>query len=354
MTQELFLKYIDRRCTSEEIKETEQWLRSCTNEELDLLLLQIWNDKNNPVMSAAQTQQLWKRLSQVTHQQEPKRNLVRMFFNRRMAVAAAVVAFAVLSMVWVFEKKRTSLMIAAVSRQQPVDISKNAYWSFASNAGSKQKSITLEDGSELILFPGSGLKYPAHFEKDRRDIFLDGKAMFMVAKDKQRPFTVYSHDMATTALGTKFLVDESDKKYSTVKLYEGKVVVKANNHNAGKWEDIFLLPGDVFTYDAQKRRVTVKQDQQVNEWNENTKVINKNLELNFTNAELADVFEVLKNKYKNEIIYNRTEISGMYFTGNISQTSSLAKVLKIIAQMNGLDIGEQNGKYIVQKRQKQP
>ena len=44
------------------------------------------------------------------------------------------------------------------------------------------------------------------FPPDKREIFLKGEAKFIVAKNKKKPFTVYTGMLATTALGTIFTV----------------------------------------------------------------------------------------------------------------------------------------------------
>ena len=344
MTTELLQKYLDRNCTPAERREAEQWLHSCAGKELDNVMLEIWSDKNNPPMPAEQTQELWKKLSGNTNQQKPASK----FFDGRKLIAAAVMAFVVISIVWIFEKNSSHSAVSTTTEQKQVDNSENSYWATVTNTSAEQKTVALNDGSEVLLFPNSSLKYPVQFEKNSRDISLTGKAIFIVAKNKNSPFTVYSHDIATTALGTKFMVDESDKNYTSVKLFEGKIAVKPNEQNVEQWEKI-LLPGDVFTYDVNKRAIEVKRYASANKSLINKRSANKNEELNFTNAELADVFEVLKYRYKNEIIYDHKDIKGMYFTGIISPTSSLETVLKVIAQMNGLRINKQNGKYILQK-----
>jgi len=89
------------------------------------------------------------------------------------------------------------------------------------------KIITLADHSVVTLNSGSVFKYPASFAPDNRKVFLiKGKGFFEIAKDKKRPFTVYSAQLSTTALGTSFTV-ENYKAYQLEKicLYTGKVEI---------------------------------------------------------------------------------------------------------------------------------
>lgn len=346
MTQELFQQYINRECTPGEKMEVEKWLQTCSKEELDELLLQVWNDKSNPVMPEAETRELWVRLLSATGGQVRRDNRLHSFISRKIAVAAAMLVL-VLTTVWVFQKKEMPPAVAQSGKQQKIVNNKDTYWSYATNNETNQKNILLEDGTEVTLYPNSGLRYPVRFEKDRRDIFLEGKAMFSVAKDKQRPFTVYNKDIATTALGTKFLVNGQDKGSVVIELYEGKVAINSAGRGSAQWQEKILLPGDVFTYDAVERTVEVKQYKRATEQHGN--ILNGNADVNFTNTKLEKVFDVLEHKYRKEIIYNQQDITGMYFTGSIASSGSLEKVLEVIAQMNGLHISERNGKYYIQK-----
>src|SRR5581483_4992079 len=86
-----------------------------------------------------------------------------------------------------------------------------------------------------------------------RNITLVEKALFKVAKDKTKPFMVTSGKITTTALGTMFTVTaNNDNTSMVVRLYEGKVVVKAlDQHDWRMKKDYFLNPGQEFVYNNQ-------------------------------------------------------------------------------------------------------
>ncbi len=89
------------------------------------------------------------------------------------------------------------------------------------NRSNAEMPVHLQDGSSIQLQKNSGLSYYEPFINDRRDISLSGIALFKVARDRTRPFTVYAGGIVTEVLGTRFLVNASDPKKVIVRLLEG-------------------------------------------------------------------------------------------------------------------------------------
>lgn len=86
------------------------------------------------------------------------------------------------------------------------------------------RTITLADGSVVTLDTDSRLLVWMH--EERRDVTLDhGRAIFAVAHDASRPFTVTADGGTTTALGTRFGVERRAHCQMNVVLYEGRVAV---------------------------------------------------------------------------------------------------------------------------------
>jgi ferric-dicitrate binding protein FerR (iron transport regulator) len=341
MTKELFQKYIDGRCNPQERKRAEEWLHTCTPGEMDDVMVQLWNDKENPGMPAEQTSEMWKTLSATVMKQQPTAKVVGLFPGKKWAVAVAALAILAIGIIGSSQKKQATDALAWKAQPTIVDTTV-VDWAHTINTGEKEKLVALQDGSEVLLFPKSTLTYRTRFGTDRRELFLDGKAIFQVAKDAQRPFTVYSGDIATTALGTRFLVDAISKNTSIhVQLYEGKIVVKTGKYALHSWKkQEFMQPGDELNYTIASQHTIVKQKHTVAQ---------SSKELNFNNEQLYIVFDRMKKKYKVDIKYNKADLTGMYFTGSISQTSSLSNSLQVITQMNGLRLKEEHGKYIIQK-----
>lgn len=86
--------------------------------------------------------------------------------------------------------------------------------------------LTLSDGSQVFLNSGSKLRYIKNFERDRREVFLEGEAFFEVARDSLRPFTVLTGKVKTTALGTSFNIRSYAPEALDISLLTGKVAVE--------------------------------------------------------------------------------------------------------------------------------
>ncbi|QOG01150.1 FecR family protein [Flavobacterium sp. MDT1-60] len=217
-------------------------------------------------------------------------------------------------------------------------------------------NVDLPDGSAIVLFPKSAISYNQEFNKKDRIINLKGKAIFKVAKNKARPFSVFSQGFATTALGTQFLVTSTKENQIEVKLFEGHVRVR-DTHSKGKnIPDIYLKPGQLVTLN----KLSAKYEISTFRLNENTlattakitpknQIVTNNGSLNFNNTPLNMVLQKLSEKYKTTIDYDKETVEGLYFTGRVEQTDKLNTVLSIIVNMNELKLKEEQGKLIITK-----
>ena len=91
--------------------------------------------------------------------------------------------------------------------------------------------VGLTDGSEVMLSPKSTLRYPSRFTQKARIVYLKGEAVFSV-KRQTKPFLVYTGNMVTKVLGTRFVVRDFDQDGKiTVQVLSGKVSVYQQGSN---------------------------------------------------------------------------------------------------------------------------
>ena len=230
------------------------------------------------------------------------------------------------------------------------------------NSSPRARKFLLKDGTEVTLLPNSVLEFFEPFKNNRRDITLVGKAFFKVAKDKTKPFTVFSGNLSTTALGTHFSITAYPyQDFIIVRLIEGKVVVKPNFHLAMRTDkDFYLLAGEELTYDKNTSVASVKK------FNENTMIARtqrENLPADsplvpedvkgswymFNNQSLDKVFQELENIYEIKIEYSKRDVKARYFIGKFDRNDSLETVLKQIALLNNLKVTRSGDKFIVKK-----
>ncbi|WP_069658900.1 FecR family protein [Arcticibacter eurypsychrophilus] len=113
----------------------------------------------------------------------------------------------------------------------------------------KTLKVILPDSSIVTVSSGSVFRYPKAFRKEERRVYLKvGEAFFQVTKNPEKPFSVESGELQTTALGTSFTVEyNSVYHWGKVNLYTGKVAIRPTDKNSSR-SVIFLTPGNAYEY----------------------------------------------------------------------------------------------------------
>jgi transmembrane sensor len=112
----------------------------------------------------------------------------------------------------------------------------------------EQRDVTLADASVVHLDVGSEIA--VNITDSVREITLTrGRALFDVAKDRARPFTVTAGNTRTTALGTKFQIQNNSERVVVV-LTEGSVSVTQASEGA-PWEER-LAPGEQLSLEGRR------------------------------------------------------------------------------------------------------
>ncbi|MBD2704143.1 FecR family protein [Spirosoma sp. BT702] len=147
-----------------------------------------------------------------------KPSTARYRLGKRVVLAMLMVVLAGLSW-YVTTESRTQLMPHLAKRSTANQLVITA------NDSQQPLRVVLGDSSEVLLSPKSQLRYPSQFAGATRTVYLKGEAQFSV-KRRNQPFMVYTGDMVTKVLGTRFVVRafDLDKKF-TVQVLSGKVSV---------------------------------------------------------------------------------------------------------------------------------
>lgn len=92
-----------------------------------------------------------------------------------------------------------------------------------------QSQVTFNDGSKVVLNAESRIEFPERFDKDVREVFLEGEAYFEVEHNPDKAFVVRTSDTRVQVLGTKFNVKaRTEDKKVEVAVAQGKVSVQSN------------------------------------------------------------------------------------------------------------------------------
>ncbi|TDQ75402.1 FecR family protein [Sphingobacterium yanglingense] len=181
----------------------------------------------------------------------------------------------------------------------------------------KTGALMLTDGTKVWLNAGSRLTYDVNFIGGVRKVELEGEAYFEVAKNKEKPFLVFSNDQKIRVLGTHFNVKAYGENRTTTTLMEGSVEVATNSRA------YTLKPGQssIVTWGGADMKVLPAQMDKVNAW--------RNQEFAFFDASLDQIGNELSRWYGVEVQVV-TRGKGYGFTGVISRNRSLEEVLEIL------------------------
>jgi len=333
MTNELIERFFNRQCTPAEAAAVAEYLKTHPEVLERYSGYAEWLNTIPPEMPDEFWNENWTAIS--AGMARPVRKMV---WLKRAAVAAVLVVGAGLAYKGLFAPAGKTTAVAAVSEPEPER-------KITVNNSGRMMDFFLPDSSEVRLSPGSLITYYLPFSGGKRDITLDGEGRFRVVKSEQQPFTVYAGGLATTALGTEFTINTRNNV--SVKLHNGKVMISATGEMLRHWKkNVILLPGQQLDYNnrdmlvsvgaiktdnAATAKIAVPRPKRIS-----TPAVTPSLD--FVNTPLPDVMDRLTAYYHQKIGFDRTALSHMNFTGTISRNDSLNIVLKVIAQMNDLQL----------------
>lgn len=356
--KELLLKYRKRACTTEELNELYLWAADQGNEELIKEMLWEELDELEPEKSTVTHVDFDNIYRHITSQIKPdgtqsfvKRINYKQHVRPVLRVAAVfLLAFAIGGTLSFFLFNR---------QEQPLTVNYNE---IIAPLGARSEVI-LPDGSKVWLNAGSKIRYQDAFNKNNRDIFLEGEAYFAVAKNKQLPFNVKTADLNVVALGTEFNVKAySDEDVVETTLIEGKVSIWRNESLLKKTDIVSLEPNQKAVYVKENRQLTVEDMKAIRESKPEviklkkttvyvTAEVNpapviswKDNKLVFRSEELSDLLVKLERKYNVTFVYESANIKQFRFTGTL-EDETLTQVLDFIKLSAPIDY-ELEGKTV--------
>ncbi|WP_162340537.1 FecR family protein [Cyclobacterium salsum] len=190
-----------------------------------------------------------------------------------------------------------------------------------------KSSISLADGTRVMLNAGSSLSYEESRFKAVRDVFLEGEAFFEVAHDPGRPFTVNAGGVNTTALGTSFNIMAYKDEKQMVSLVTGKVSIALPN---SKKEEILLAPKEAISISPDKMLVsrTKFDEDAILAWTRKTIV--------FEDTKLVEAIRALENWYGVRFHFQNQPKPGKRLSGKF-HNETLENVLEGLSYTAGLD-----------------
>lgn len=311
--KKLLKKYVTGKCTPEEQLLVEQWYEQQSDQsKADVSGLPFEHLENT----------IWQQVQQQTSL--PAKRIAMPRYTLLKVAASLLLIMGAGMLLWLLRPPAGKWQEVYASKTQPLQ-------------------FVLDDGTQVWLNAGSGLRYPAHFTGTTRKIeLLSGEVCLDVKQDPAHPFIIKSGAVNTRVLGTVFNVRNYPQlAVLQVTVQQGKVAVQSDNA-AGK--EMVVLPDEQLTINTgspafSKTRVDGKA---VNAWTTG--------KLLFNNERLDMIALQLENKYNKQISFADTTLGAYRITAGIEATDSLREVLDMLCLANKLSYST-DGQHIIFRKQ---
>ena len=114
------------------------------------------------------------------------------------------------------------------------------YPAYYYQSGAVATNVTLPDGSQVQLAPGSYLGTAHGFPTRSRTVYLFGRAHFTVAHTTTHPFVVTVPGVSTRVLGTAFALDADTTPTVRITVTQGRVALETAD-STGHWHAMQVL-----------------------------------------------------------------------------------------------------------------
>lgn len=229
----------------------------------------------------------------------------------------------------------------SIMTNQPDNTSREARFNEIIVPFGKRTRLLLSDGTKVWLNAGSRLAFPQNFEGGKREVFLEGEAIFDVAKISGEQFLVNTKHFTVNVTGTVFNVTAySDDASSSAVLAEGKIELSSKGSLFSK-KTIQMLPGTKAVYDPASKSISA---QQVNpddylSWRDGFMVIR--------GEKLEEILKRLSRYYNVKMILKDQAIAAETFSGRLDLKESPREVLTVISRMVPLSVQELDNNLII-------
>jgi transmembrane sensor len=303
----LIARYLNGECSGQEVDELYTWVNQHPDHKKTYLAIKdTWDSLSGKDVS------IDKQLAIFYKNQSERSKAVTISWWKQAVAAAAVLAIGLVS------------GILLTQQQSPVQDQEIA---FSVPFGSKS-SVTLPDGSEVMLNSGSKLTYFSTSTPGIRRVSLNGEAYFNVKKEEGIPFIVNASDFSIEVTGTEFnICTYDDNNFSSTTLTEGEVTLSF--HKSG--QQFELIPGERLRYDRETNRYSkalVDVEPEI-AW--------KNSEFIFRSMAFSELVRRLERWYDVNITYSAEQLKDYTYTGRFKNQETIWQVLDALKLTTPID-----------------
>ncbi len=337
VSEELLNRYFQNKCTPEERLLVARYLEEIDEFPDHLFTREEWDNTPEANLDFAKTEASFEAVKLHTIAKKNDSIWLQIFAAAAMITIISIAGF-------MFSNQHQPGKQIAKTKKNSTRLPDQITWKSIVNYTEENQVVSLPDQSTVEIYPGGELRYSLPFIQHSREVFLQGKSFFKVAKDKKHPFIVYANGISTRALGTSFTVTASkESKVVKVALHTGKVWVKNIDTSHFKSFSKILMPGNELVYNQIDHAVKVKNTQLVTKQKEITG------ELTFNQVQMVTVLEKLEQHFKTKLNYKVKDLEEISFTGNINTKQSIDQILKELTELNELTLTKTKTGYLIQK-----
>ena len=308
-----FEKYAANQHTAAEHQAFLRWLAQTSGPELEVALTeyeQLSKPESKVVPPSRLVAGIEARLNQAAESAEPTA-VVKQLWPQAAWVAAAVIGL---------------LLLVGGYFSRPISHSPKptlAYLRKHVPAGHID-SLTLSDGTRIVLNAGSTLTYPVKFAATRRDVYLVGEAYFRVTKNPAQPFVIHSGALQTRVVGTSFNVYAYPRATrQEVTVLTGAVRVS----DAGSKQQVALQPAQRAVFEPTTHRLHL-----VPAAKPSLSVAWRQGQLRFEDAPLDEVLDKVSTRYGVVIRPRAPRLGNCRLTVRFG-TETLPEVLQVLSAL---------------------
>ena len=284
----------------------------------DQRLKALFGEALGTTPTTEQTEQAWQEFITPRRASSSKRK------NLYIGITSAAALIVLMLVLWPLMRtdipKESIQVFASLESPKEITYTEEGERMEISTPAGTTTSITLSDGTQVLLSANSRLEYAKHFSAGKREVTLTGEARFNVAKDAGRPFIVHTEQIQTQVLGTVFDVKAYPQTQPDVTLYEGKVEVSLNG-TAPR----LMQPGEQAFLNKEGKLQLAKASEETGKWAEG--------EFAFDNKELKSVMQEIGSWYNISVVFHSRPLLEERIYLRMNRKASANEVLTILNDM---------------------
>lgn len=324
--KDLLLKFHSEDISSEEFAELVNKIGGITNQDLQAMLHEHWdNYENYDSLSPEKMNALYRQLQKKTR--TPLSIKIKQHWLQIAASLLLLLASGTTAMFYVQHHEIQKLT------EQNVIIR---------SGDNGPSSVLLPDGTKVRLNTRSSLTYQRNFGHKERKVTLSGEGYFEVKHDEEKQFIVHTGFMNVAVLGTTFnIYAYENKDFLEMSLIEGAVRVTGTYP---PYKVIEVKPNEKVTYD--KRTGKLKLERTSNRIE--TAWLQKKMV--FRHDKLQDVLSTLERKFGVTFVTDNDKLLQDVYTG-VFDDESIDSILRVLQLHYGFTYKMKDTEIIIETKE---